>query len=863
MDRRDIEFGPDDEGLRRDVGDLGAIVGEVLREQRGEALFERVEKARKSAIRRRQGDADADGELRALTTGLAAPDAADLVRAFSTYFQVVNLAERVHRIRRRRDYQRERSGPQPGGVESALLRLRDGGMTADEAEALLMKTCFEPVFTAHPTEATRRTLLEKQQRIARALIRRLDPSLTPDETESVLSQIRAEVTAAWQTDEHPSDRLSVADELEHVLFYLTDVIYPVLPAFIEGLHGVFERVFGKPLTSRCQPLRFSSWVGGDMDGNPNVTAETFSDAVREHEQLLLALYVREVKDLGRRLSQSIRRVPASAELYQRLERYGEELAAVESSTPPRHRDMPYRRFLRLMEAKLEARRRGESGSYTSVEEFALDLRLIADSLSHHRGVHGGLFAVERLRCRVEVFGFHFLSLDLRQESTALREGGEAVIEAFKAIGSALAGDPRCAGTVVISMAREAADVRCVLDLAQQSGIADDSGRVPLDVAPLFETVEDLQAAPMVLQELLNDPTYTSHLAERGQQQMVMLGYSDSNKDGGIAAARWALYQCQRELAGIADSSGIELLLFHGRGGTTSRGGGKIYDAVRAGPPSSLHGHLRVTEQGEIINAKYGLRGIASRTFDQAIGAILSVTGDPGADIEPREEWLAVMDTLARASRKAYRSLVFDEPRFPQFFSQATPIDVIERMMIGSRPSRRASGGDVRALRAIPWVFAWTQSRIILPGWFGLGTGLESARTDHGAAILTEMRQQWPFFRVLLDDAGMVLAKADMDIAGRYAELADIEVREVFDIITTEFTRTRDGILSASASDTMLEDDPVLRRSIRLRNPYVDPISLLQVDLLRRWRQEGREDTSLFEALLASVNGIAQGLQNTG
>jgi len=863
MDRRDIEFGPNDEGLRRDVGNLGAIVGDVLREQRGEALFERVEEARKSAIRRRQGDPAADGELRALTTGLAAADAADLVRAFSTYFQVVNLAERVHRIRRRRDYQRERSGPQPGGVESALLRLRDGGMRAEEAESLLMKVCFEPVFTAHPTEATRRTLLEKQQRIARALIRNLDPSLTPDEAESVLGQIRAEVTAAWQTDEHPSDRLSVADELEHVLFYLTDVIYPVLPAFIEGLHGVFERVFDQPLTTGCRPLRFSSWVGGDMDGNPNVTAETFSDAVKEHERLLLGLYIPEVRDLGRRLSQSIRRVPASAELHERLERYGKELPAVEGSTPPRHRDMPYRRLLRLMEAKLDARRRGEPGSYSSAEEFAQDLKVIADSLSQHRGVHAGLFAAERLRCRVEVFGFHFLSLDLRQESTALRENGEAVIEAFKAIGSALAWNPSCAGTVVISMAREAADVRRVLEIARQSGVVDDKGRVPLDVAPLFETVEDLHAAPKVLEELVADPAYIEHLVGREQKQMVMLGYSDSNKDGGIAAARWALYQCQRELTRVAVSTGIELLLFHGRGGTTSRGGGKIGAAVRAGPPGSLQGHLRVTEQGEIINAKYGLRAIASRTFDQAIGAILSVTGNPGADIEPNAEWLAVMDTLANASRECYRALVFDEPGFPRFFSQATPIDVIERMMIGSRPSRRASGGDVRALRAIPWVFAWTQSRIILPGWYGLGTGLESARRVHGGELLAEMRQQWPFFRALLDDAGMVLAKADMDIAGRYAELADHEVRGVFDIITAEFARTRDNLLSVSANVTMLEDDPVLQRSIRLRNPYVDPISLLQVDLLRRWRQDGSEDPMLFEALLASVNGIAQGLQNTG
>jgi phosphoenolpyruvate carboxylase len=611
MDRRDIEFGPNDEGLRRDVGDLGAIVGEVLREQRGDALFDRVEEARRSAIRRRQGDVDADWELRALTTGLAAADAADLVRAFSTYFQVVNLAERVHRIRRRRDYQRERSGPQPGGVESVLLRLRDGGMTADEAEALLMRVCFEPVFTAHPTEATRRTLLEKQQRIARALIRRLDPSLTPDETESVLGQIRAEVTTAWQTDEHPSDRLSVADELEHVLFYLTDVIYPVLPAFIEGLHGVFERVFGRPLTSECRPLRFSSWVGGDMDGNPNVTAETFSGAVVEHERLLLGLYVREVRELGRRLSQSIRRVPASAELYGRLERYSEELVEVASGTPPRHRDMPYRRLLRLMEAKLEARRRHQSGSYATVDEFAEDLKLIADSLSQHRGAHAGLFAVERLRSRVEVFGFHFLSLDLRQESTALREGGEPVMEAFRAIGTALGGNPRCAGTVVISMAREAADVRCVLEIARRSGVVKHEGCVPLDVAPLFETVEDLQAAPRVFQELLEDTAYIAHLAGRGNKQMIMLGYSDSNKDGGMVASRWSLQDAQRKLVALFAESEVRVTFFHGRGGTIGRGGGKTHRrrtgrAARFGGWSPAHDRAGRGHSSQVRHARHRL-----------------------------------------------------------------------------------------------------------------------------------------------------------------------------------------------------------------------------------------------------------------
>jgi phosphoenolpyruvate carboxylase len=863
MDRRDIVFGPTDEGLRRDVGDLGALVGEVLREQRGDALFERVEEARAAAIRRRMGEGDADGELRALTKGLAASDASDLVRAFSTYFQAVNLAERVHRIRRRRDYQRARSGPQPGGVEAALIRLREDGVGAAEAAQLLAGVCFEPVFTAHPTEAVRRTLLEKQQRIARALIDRLDPSLTPEEEATTLARIRTEITTAWQTDEHPSARLTVADELEHVLFYVTDVIYRVVPPFVEGLGDAFRRVFGEQLPGRVYPLRFSSWVGGDMDGNPNVDADTFRQAIAEHRRQVLRLYRAEVRRLGRALSQSSRRIPASDEVAARLEEYARDFAELDRTTPPRHRDMPYRRLLRFVEARLTARLRDANGAYRNCAEFERDLGAIADSLCHHRGEHAGWFALERLRCRVAVFGFHLLSLDLREDAAEFHDGGPRVRAALRAVADARSMDPRAAGTCVLSMARSAADVHAVLELARSEGVVERDGSVPLDIAPLFETVEDLESAAGVLAELAKDTGYRAHLGSRGSRQMVMLGYSDSNKDGGLAAARWALYRCQRELVATAEAEGIKLLLFHGRGGTTSRGGGKIGSAVQAAPAGALDGHLRVTEQGEIINAKYGLRGIAARTLDQAIGAIIDGSRMSRERDAATEQWSEVMETVASASRDAYRALVFDDHRLVPYFLQATPIDVIERMMIGSRPSRRAADGDVRSLRAIPWVFAWTQNRAVLPGWFGLGTGLDAAEARFGAATLAQMCAEWPFFRSLLDDAAMVLAKSDISIAARYADLAEPAVRGVFGTIADEFERTRVAVLRVQGDDELLASEPVLQRSIRLRNPYVDPMSLLQIDLLDRWRATGREDEALFEALLASVNGIAQGLQNTG
>lgn len=877
MDRRQIEFAEHEEGLRRDVAELGALVGRMLREQGGEALYERVERARVAAIARREGDAGAARALAELTAGLPAESAADLVRAFSAFFFVVNLAERVHRIRRRRDYQRRDAGPQPGGVEATLVALKAAGVGATEAAAVLARSCFEPVYTAHPTEAVRRTLLEKQQRVARDLMRRLDPSLTPGEHRALLAEVHAEISAAWQTAEHPSARMSVADEREHVLFYLSEVVYRVVPDFVSDVAASFRRVYGQALPPPCASLRFSSWVGGDMDGNPNVSASTYEAARLRHEMLLLELYEREVGELAGRLSQSETRVPVSKDVHERLEQYAVLLPEVEEGTPPRQRDMPYRRLLRFTGRRLALRRemlaaggdllRRASGSgarreYGRADEFAADLGLIAASLEQGRGAQAGLAGVERLLCRLNVFGFHLAALDLRQESTVFRDGGPEVLEAMRAVGRAVEEEPRSVGACVISMAREPADVFAVLDLARRAGVGR-GGEVPLDIAPLFETVADLEAAPEVMRALLADAAYRTHLAARGNRQMVMVGYSDSNKDGGLAASRWALFGCQQALIEVMDGAGVELLLFHGRGGSTSRGGGKIARGVRAGPPGSLRGHLRLTEQGETIDARYGLRGIAVRTLDQALGAILHATAPVDALPVPEPAWTDAMDTLASASGALYRRLVREDPRLPVYFRTATPIDVIERMMIGSRPARRKATADPGSLRAIPWVFAWTQSRLILPGWYGLGTGLAAAADAHGEKLLRAMLEEWPFFRTLVDDAEMVLAKADLRIASRYAALAPPEARPLFEELATEFRRTREAVLRLKDNAELLDDDPVLQRTIRLRNPYVDPMSLLQVDLLGRWRASDCSDEALFDALLASVNGIAQGLQNTG
>ena len=899
--RRDVEFAPKDAQLRDDVRTLGALVGDVLREQCGDAFFQLVERARRAAI------AGTDDELHALVHNLPARDAETLIRGFATYFEVVNLAERVHRIRRRRDYVRAGTAPQEGSIAATVARLAGAGVTPQQTAALLQRLRVEPVFTAHPTEATRRTLLEKEQVIGRLLVERLDPSRTPDEERAALARIREEVTIGWQTDPTPSARPTVMDELENVLFYLTDVVYRIVPPFYEELEHAVRTAYRIPAPARAV-LRFGSWVGGDMDGNPNVGAGTLRAAFARQRELLLGRYRQESADLARRLSQSGTRTGVSDAVRKRLSTYGAQFPQALAAIPARYHDMPYRVLFGLMAARLDATRRDEPIGYDTVAELERDLGMVIASLRVHRGEHAGLFAVQRLMRRVETFGFHLATIDVRQHAQVHRavlatlfqdpdwgarapaerlarlrrvleqrerpagapdERATQTLDVFTAIAECRARfGPHAVGPYIISMAQGADDVLGVLVLARWSSLGTaDANAVMLDVAPLFETVADLERAPGVMRELLADPSYRSHLAEREMHQIVMIGYSDSNKDAGIGAARWALQRAQAELVGTIERAGVELTFFHGRGGTVSRGGGRVASAILSAPAGSVRGRLRVTEQGEVISAKYGLRGIAMRTLEQTVSAVAIATALPRPPDEREAGWTTIMDAIARDSREAYRALVYEDPRFVEYFHGATPIDVIQRMEIGSRPVSRQSGeaqvGEIQQLRAIPWVFAWTQSRHLLPGWYGLGTALDRAAERHGAATLADMLADWPFLRALIDDVEMVLGTAQLSIAARYASLAGELGARYFPAIRAEFDRTVAHVLALKHENALLDSDPALQRSILLRNPYVDPMSLLQIDLLQRWRAAGRPDDDVFRALTASVRGIAQGLQSTG
>lgn len=907
-----VGFPETDALLRDDVRRLGAMVGQMLEEQTSPRLLALVEDVRRAAVARREDDAPID----VLAERLAAvplEDAEPLVRAFAAWFGAINLAERVHRIRRRRDYQRAGAAPQPGGFEAVLRALRDDGVTLDDLRALLPRMRIEPVFTAHPTEAVRRALLLKERTIVERLVADIDRTRTPPERRADEARIRQSLTTTWQTNEAPPQKPTVADEVEHIGFYLGNVLFRVLPVFYESFADAIEAVYGERIALPTL-LRFGTWVGGDMDGNPNVGAATIRDALRMQRDTALAGYRADLRALGDVLTQSDLRVDTDEEIAARAQRY-QALLAGAVDDKPRLADMPYRQLLDLMGERLARTGHGGEGAYTDASAFVGDLEAIDASLARHRGEYAGRFALQRVLWRARSFGFHLATLDLRQDS-AVHDAALAALDAtpgwaslpvdarvrrlHELIAGARIPQPdapeadatldvfrtvhalrpqlgeHAFGPYIISMSRSAADALAVLALARIAGCVGDGGEVPLDVAPLFETVDDLQAAPEVMRALFDDPVYRRHLAARGDRQTVMLGYSDSAKDGGLLASRWALQCAQRDLLALASEAGVRVAFFHGRGGSISRGGGKTGRAVIAAPRGTVDGALRVTEQGEVIHRKYGIRALALRNLEQTAGAVLRASLRPRPADAREARWRAIATELADVSRQRYRALVRGD-NFGAYFRAATPIDVIEQLRIGSRPSRRAEpapakAGDsiphtgsspVQALRAIPWVFAWAQNRSALTAWYGVGTGLTHGIETHGLESMQEMGRHWPFFRSMLDDVAMALAKSDQAIFERYSQLADGAHTALFPGIAAEYARARSALLAILGHDQLLQDDLRLRQSIRLRNPYVDPLSLLQVDLLRRWREGGREDDALLRALLSTVNGIAAGIQNTG
>jgi phosphoenolpyruvate carboxylase len=905
--RDDIQFPAKHSALRDDVHVLGVLVGDVLKDQGGDALFDLVEKDRRLSIKRRAGDKEAAAELTVQLRGRAPQVARDLARAFSTWFRAVNLAEKVHRIRRRRNYFLEASErAQPGGVEAALNDLKTRGYSLEKVLELLNRIRIEPVFTAHPTESARRTMLRKNQRIAELLLDRLDPTLTPQELRQNWERVRTEVTTAWQTEDHPRERLTVADEREHVVFYLAEILYRILPAFYDEVAEALAKLYGVPADSLELPdmIRFGTWVGGDMDGNPDVHAKSIRETLARQQQVIINAYFKECGVLAQLLSQSASRAAVLPELAQRIELYATLIPGAQGITPMRHDRMPYRVFLGQISERLRLTYDHRPNGYEGPQQFLRDIKLIAASLKANKGFHAGWGNVRRLIRRVETFGFHLATLDLRQTAEVhhhvVKQGlddpdwltrtpaerhdllvhaierdagakveldaqGKRTLGVFEAILQARHRyGPQAIGYYVVSGTQGADDVLAPLLIARWAEAYDRaSGEVAVDFAPMFESVDALEHCGDVMRTLLGDPLYRRHLDSRGSTQCALIGYSDSNKEGGICASRFAAYRAQAGLSTALAAANERHVVFHARGGSIARGGGRIDSLVRTAPAGTVNGVLRLTEQGEVINQSYGLRPIAMRTLERAFHALATSLGGGATGVDASAEHLQLAARVSSVSRQAYRRFVHADAEFYGWFQAVTPIDVITRMQIGSRPAVRPGKEGFDALRAVPWVFSWTQSRHLLPAWLGAGFGLRTATDELGMAVARSAYAEWNFFTSLIDDLEASLARVDLDIAAAYEELAPASQARFPAQLREEFALVRDQVLAIKQTQFLLDRDQTMQRSIELRNPYVDPINLLQVDLLRRWRETGRQDRDLFESLLACTAGIAEGLQSTG
>ncbi|MCK6505317.1 phosphoenolpyruvate carboxylase [Myxococcota bacterium] len=901
--------------LRADVRLLGELLGQTLSEQGGPDLLAAVERVRALSKQARAGDAGAGAGLDQALAALDLPQAVEVGRAFAHFLALANIAEQHHRIRRRRDHAASpEAPPQRGSLRESLGSLRAAGIQPGDLHRAVCALRIELVLTAHPTEVVRRSLLQKHRRIADLLADR-DRARGPDEERACIEALRREIVASWATDEVQHERPTPEDEARGGLVAIEQSIWDALPAFLRELDRGLLAHTGQGLPLDVAPVRFASWMGGDRDGNPNVHPETTARVVRLGRWMAATLYLHQVEALRGELSMSA----ATEALW----------AAARAVRPGVEVREPYREVLRglrdrlratiaVVEAELDGRPPPPGLPLRLESELRGPLELCWDSLCA-TGLR--VVAEGRLRdllWRHAAFGLHLLRLDLRQESTrhtraldaitrhlglgSYAEWGEEARVTFLAaelesrrplvppelwtteapvdpsvrdvLGTFAVAARQVEGALgayVISMAEAPSDVLAVALLQREAGRAfRPEGAPPAPpqrVVPLFETLDDLDRAGATVRALLALPAWRRVVSEvHGDQVEVMLGYSDSAKDAGRLAASWALYRAQEDLVAACDQAGVTLTLFHGRGGSVGRGGGPTHQAIRAQPPGSIDLRLRVTEQGEMIQAKFGLPELAVRNLELYTTAVLEASLLPPAP--PPPEWRALMDELAARACAAYRAVVRDDPDFVRYFRTATPEPELGVLNIGSRPARRpGQGGGIESLRAIPWVFAWTQVRLVLPAWLGTEAALAWARQAH-PALLDDVARRWPFLHSALSLAEMVLAKAEPPIAARYeALLVPPELHPLGAGLRARLVEARQQVRAALGHRELLEDNPVLQRSIAVRNPYVDPLNLLQADLLRRMRAaraEGHDEpAALVEALVVTVNGIAAGMRNTG
>ncbi|MFN7249624.1 MAG: phosphoenolpyruvate carboxylase [Anaerobacillus sp.] len=907
--------------LRTDVKKLGNILGEILVHHGGIELLEKVETIReKTKNLRKNYKEELYVSLKEEISSLKPPVRQHVIRAFSIYFHLVNIAEQNHRIRRQRQYQLQgESSVQPLSIESAVATLKESNFTEDTIQQVLNDLSIELIITAHPTEATKRTVLEIQKRISLLLQQIDNPMLNKKQRKELDESLFNEVTALWQTDELRDRKPTVLDEVKNGLYYFDQTLFEVLPGIHQEIENQLQGYYPGHTWKVPNFLFFGSWIGGDRDGNPNVTPEVTWETLKLQRRLVLKKYKKAVTDLMKRFSQSTTRVSFSEELIQSVEE--DEKQYLEPGEAWTVEGEIYRRKFAVILKRLRSVGENEFG-YRRAEELLKDLVLIKESAEQHQPATNKLKTIRKLVRQVELFGFHLATLDIRNHSgeheTAVTEilravnitenyaslpeeekvailervlneprpllllqedyskETQGVLNVFQMIKKAHAEfGSRSIEVYLVSMTQSASDLLEVLVLAKEAGIyrLHANGRIDshLHVAPLLETVDDLIAGPGIMKKLFQMDVYRNHISERGNHQEIMLGYSDGSKDGGTLTANWKLFKAQKEIHDMAKEFNIRLKFFHGRGGSLGRGGGPLHRSILSQPAETLGDGVKITEQGEVLSSRYLLEDIAYRNLEQAASVLLEASANASKNLLQgyvREtSWEEAMEDISKDALTKYQSLVFGDPDFLTYFKQATPLRELGALNIGSRPMSRKGSERFEDLRAIPWVFAWTQSRQMIPAWYAAGTGLQSfaAKSEANLQLLQKMYVSWPFFQSTINNLQMALMKADLQTAKEYIHLVkDQTIAErIFKDISTEYKVTKDILLQITGNRELLDHTPNIQESIYKRNPYVDPLNFLQVHLIQNMRNTAEPSDELLTEVLLTISGVAAGLVNTG
>lgn len=915
--------------LRRDIRFLANILGDVLVQQGGNELLTIVEKIREmSKSMRAHCDPELYKEFKTTLSSFGPEIRHQVIRAFAIYFQLVNIAEQNHRIRRKRDYDRTAGEAiQPGSIESIIKELRLQDITPAEVQEILQGISLELVMTAHPTEATRKVVLDIHHRIAAQVMELDNPMLNYREREQLRSSLLSEVLALWQTDELRDRKPTVIDEVRNGLYYFNETLFDVLPEVYAELERCLEKYYPDETWHVPSFLRFGSWIGGDRDGNPSVTSNITWETLIMQRAAALKKYESVLREAIDYTSFSLNMINVSDELLESIKQDREQME-LDIEQAWRNETEPYRIKITYMIEKIQNTAKvrfvaNDKARYNSPQEFIDDLRIVDRSLRNHYAVHVADSYFKKLIRQVELFGFHTATLDIRQHS---QEHESAIAEIFQKVGissdyselseeekiallTEVLNDPRpltspyfeysesteeclavyqtaqaaqkefgpdCIKSYLISMTQGASDLLEVLVLCKEVGLyrRDRNGAVvsTLQPVPLFETIDDLHEAPQIMTTLFNIPAYRESVTSTNEMQEIMLGYSDSNKDGGALTANWELRVALKQLTEAGRKYGIKLKFFHGRGGALGRGGMPLNRSILAQPPETIGAGIKITEQGEVLSQRYAMKGIAYRSLEQATWALITAaiqSKHPQSDIQ-EHKWEAIAKEISAKSLEVYQDLVFRDPDFLTFFKETTPLPEVGELNIGSRPSKRKNSDRFEDLRAIPWVFAWTQSRYLFPAWYAAGSALNSfyQGKSENMKLLKKMYAKWSFFRSTVDNLQMALAKADMAIAREYGNMIkDKEIADrIFNLIKAEYELTSSLILQITGQKEILDNVPILQESIRMRNPYVDPLSYLQVQLLtelREIRAENKEDEKLLREVLLTINGVAAGLRNTG